>query len=235
MSKVLFEIELDKQTLEQIDAWWAEQPGQPTQAEAVQRLVEVGLAVVGKNEVRVRVSDGEKLIMMMLRDLYKHQKIDGDIDPEFIQDALLGGHYWGLQWQMSGLLHDHADASAIVSETIDILEMWHFIESGYAALSDAEKTRVEKEAEPFGKYVKFPGFDGNNETEHLGIANFLVNKMERFDIFKGRSLNSHMPSIEGYKRMLSVFEPMRKNLGHVDLSPEQIIELMNARMHPENH
>ena len=109
MSKGPFGIELEQHTLEQVDAWRAEQPGQLSQAEAVQRLVEVGLAVSGKNGVRI--SDGEKLIMMMLRDLNKHQNVNGDIDPDFIQDALCGGHYWGLQWQMSGLLHNYADST----------------------------------------------------------------------------------------------------------------------------
>ena len=232
MSKVYIGIKLDKHTLEQIDAWQAEQSGQLSQAEAVQRLVEVGLAVTGKT--RVRFSDGEKLIMMMLRDLYKHQNVNGDIDPEFIQDALLGGHYWGLQWQMSGLLHNYANDTQVVSEVVDILEMWYFIESGYAALPKADKKKVEEEADLFGKDVRFRGFDGNHETEHLGIANFLVNQMGRFDIFKGRDLNSHMPSIEMYKRMLPVFNLMRGNLGQNDLPVTLIIELLKVRMHPEN-
>ena len=233
MSKVLFEIELDKQTLEQIDAWWAEQPGQPTQAEAVQRLVEVGLAVVGKNEVRI--SDGEKLIMMMLRDLYKHQNVDGDIDTDFIQDALIGGHYWGLQWQYGGLLHDHADDPAIVSETIEILEMWYFIEGGYKELSEKDRDRIKKEAH-LASDISFHGFDGNNETKHFIVAKFLVNKLERFDIFndRRRDLNSHSPSIEIYRRMLSVYRDMRGAISFVNPTAEQIIHLMNARLHPEN-
>ena len=232
MSKAQFEIQLDTRTLEQVDAWRAGQPSQLSQSEAVQRLIEVGLAVTGKDEVRF--SDGEKLIMMMLRDLYKHLKVTGDIDPEFIAEALWGGHYWGLKWQLPGLLHDYADNPRVVYEVLDILEMWYLIESGYSALSEADKKRVEKEAEPFGKNVRFRGFDGNNEAEQLGIANFLVNQMDRFNIFKGRGFNSHIPSVERYRRMLSVFDPMRKNLGPADLRAGQIIDLLNAQMHPEN-
>ena len=232
MSKAQFEIPLDTRTLEQVDAWRADQPAQLSQSEAVQRLVEVGMAATGKDDVRF--SDGEKLIMMLLRDLYKHLNVTGDIDPGFIAEALWGGHYWGLKWQLPGLLHEYADNPRVVYEVLDILEMWYLIESGYAVLSEADKKRVEKEAASFGKNVRFRGFDGNNETEQLGIANFLVNRMERFDIFKGRSFNSHMPSIETYKRMLSVFEPMRKNLGPADLQVGQIIDLLNAQVHPEN-
>ena len=228
MSKAQFEIPLDPRTLEQVDAWRADQPGQPSQSEAVRRLVEAGLAATGKDEVRF--SDGEKLIMMMLRDLYKDLNVTGDIDSEFIAEALWGGHYWGLKWQLPGLLHNHADKLRVVYEVLEILEMWYFIESGYATLSEADKTRVEQE---FGKNVRFRGFDGNNESEQLGIANFLVNRMERFHIFKGRDFNSHIRSVETYRRMLSVFEPMRKNLGPSDLPAGQIINLLNAQIHPE--
>ena len=232
MNKVPFGIELDQNTLEQIDAWRAMQPGQLSQADAVERLVVVGLAVADGNEVRF--SDGEKLIMMMLRDLYEHQNVNGDIDPEFIQEALLGGHYWGLKWQLGGLLHDHADSVQTVSEVVDILEMWYFIESGYAALSEPEKTGLKEEAKLSDKDIQFPGFDGNHESEYLGIAQFLVNQMERFEIFKGRVFNSHTRSIEMYRRMLFDFKLMRGNLGQTDLSPTQIIALLKPQIHPES-
>jgi hypothetical protein len=52
--------------------------------------------------------------------------------------------------------------------------MWYFIESAYSKLSKKEKDRVEKEAYPFGKPVTFPGFDGNNESDYLGVARYLT-------------------------------------------------------------
>ena len=131
------------------------------------------------------------------------------------------------------LLHDDADSQRILSETLDILDMWWFIESACARLSDEDKARLRKEYPPFDADVRFHGFDGNNEHEHLGIAHFLVNRMGRFDIFKGRDLNSHFPSIEGYRRMLSVFKPIRQNLGDSRLSTGQVTMLLKARAHPE--
>jgi uncharacterized protein YfbU (UPF0304 family) len=71
---------------------------------------------------------------------------------------------------------------------------------------------LEVDAKPFGKDPQFRGFDGNNESEYMSVASFLINDLERFEEFKGRSMNSHMPSIETYRRMLSAFEPMRRNL-----------------------
>jgi uncharacterized protein YfbU (UPF0304 family) len=80
--------------------------------------------------------------------------------------------------------------------------------------------------------VKFIGFDGNNESELMGIARFLIDDMERFTSFKGRELNSHMPTRSMYRRMLSVFEPIRKTLVGVELSADQLITILNAKKYP---
>jgi hypothetical protein len=37
--------------------------------------------------------------------------------------------------------------------------------------------------------LRFEGFDGNHERQ-FGIATFIVKKLDRFDRFEGRSLNS---------------------------------------------
>jgi uncharacterized protein YfbU (UPF0304 family) len=161
-------------------------------------------------------------------------KVKGELEPDFIMDAIYGGHYWGLSWRYSGIFHGHQDSRRSLSEVVDILDMWSLIESGYAALTAKDKARVEKEAEPFGKNPRFRGFDGNNESEHMGIANFLISKLERFSSFEGRDLNSHMPSLETYQRMLRVFEPMRRNLMGRELGVGEIIEILNEMTHPEN-
>jgi uncharacterized protein len=107
-----------------------------------------------------------------------------------------------------------------------------FIESGYVKLSAADKKRVEQEAGPFGKNVAFEGFDGNNEPSHMGIARFFIDKMHRWQMFKGRELNSHYPVLDSYRRMYGAFEPMRKTLSGTDLSAAQIIKILAEKTHP---
>ena len=51
-----------------------------------------------------------------------------------------------------------------MSEVGDILEMWHFIESDYDSLSDADKAMVTQDTAPFGKRVAFAGFDAKVEN-----------------------------------------------------------------------
>jgi len=96
-------------------------------------------------------------------------------------------------------------------------------------LSASDIARLKKEADPFGNHVKFAGFDGNNESEHMGIALFLVEKMDRFTRFKGRDMNSHHPSVDTYARMFAVFEPIRKTLIGRSLSPTEMISILKAK------
>jgi len=156
------------------------------------------------------------------------------MDPKFIEEVLVGGHYWAPKWEMPGLFHNHEDDPNEVHLVVDILDMWSFIESGYKRLSKEGKELVAKEAEPFGEHVQFIGFDGNNEATYMSIAGFLIDQMNRFSEFKGRELNSHVPIISTYKRMLSLFEPMRKTLIGIELNSSQIIELLKTKQgHPQ--
>ena len=110
--------------------------------------------------------------------------------------------------------------------------MWSFLEEGYETLSDKDKERVKKEAGLFGD-VRFSGFDANNETTHYGIARFLVERLERFERFEGRRLNSHSPSIDMYRRMLPAFLPMRRTLMGGRLNARQIIAILKEQTHPD--
>lgn len=182
----------------------------------------------------MKISDGEKLILLMLSELYEKMGIQGEIEPEFIKSAIFRDHLWGIPWKYSGIPFEDQETPEIVKEVVDILDMWSFIEHGYQNLSDEEKAQLEKDADPFGKDPQFRGFDGNNETEHMSVASFLINDLERFEEFKGRSMNSHCPSIETYRRMLAVFEPMRRNLMSGRLSLSNLTTIIKEKTHPEH-
>lgn len=226
-----FEMRLDEDIIARVDKWRAKQDDVPSRAEAMRRLVELGL--MRSVSDAVRFSDGEKLLAIMMRDLYKHLKLKGEIDPDFVGEVIWGGHYWAPRWEMQGLFHDHEDDPRDVRFVVDVLDMWTFLERAYAKLSKKDKERIEKEADPFGKYVRFAGFDGNNETSHMSIARFLIEQMNRFSQFKGRELNSHMPTLATYRRMLAVFEPMRAGLVGTELDANQVIRILKAKMHGE--
>jgi len=227
-----FELRLDTDTLESIDSWRSKQSDLPSRGEAIRQMVQIGLA--NSSATPLRFSGGETLILHMLCQLFKSQKVKSEIDPSFVEAALHGGHLWGLEWEYSGIFHRHVDPPAVVSDVVNILDMWEAIEEGFEELAKEEKSRVEKEVEPFGKDPRFSGFDGNNETTHMGVARFFIDDLKRFSRFKGRALNSHMPSLEMYRRMFAVYAPMRKTLMGGHLTSSQIIALLTARRCTKN-
>lgn len=227
-----FEMRMDPPTLAAVDKWRSDQSDFPSRAKAIRRLVRDSLdRSAGRN---FTMTDSERLLAFMLVDMHKKLNIEDGLDPDFIEYAIGGGHYWALRWQYPGIFHGEEDKPDTVNEVCEILDMWYFLEDGFNKLSKKDKEKVKQEAKPFGENVKFPGFDGNTETEHMSIARFLIHKMERYTEFKDHELNSHSSLLEIYRRMLSIFRPMLANLKGGKLSASQIISILKERTHPEN-
>ena len=222
-----FELRLDRDMIDRLDQWRGRQDDNPSRSEAARRLMERGLSE------KVGISGGERLILTLLRDLHKHHDLVSEADPDFIMEAILGGHHWALEWEMQGLFHGSIDRKQTVREVVDYLGMWSLLEESYDGMSDADKKKIETETGRSGD-VKFIGFDGNSETEHMGVARFLIEKMGRFERFNKRSLNSHSHSIEIYRRMYSAFEAIRKNVVGRTMSADEVIAVLNECVHPEN-
>lgn len=220
-----YEMRIDENQLARIDAWAATQDDRPLRAEAVRRLVDLGLSTgTGRT---VRFSDGEKILILMMRDVFKQLKLkDGECDADFLASVILGGHYWAPKWDMQGVFHDHVDDPDQVSYVVDVLDMWIFVEEAFTSASAVDRKKLVAEVGDWAERVKFAGFDGNNESVHLGIARFLIDGMGRFTRFKGRDLNSHHPTEARYRRMLIRFAPMRETLVGQGLSIRQLIELL---------
>jgi uncharacterized protein len=204
-----FELRLDPTLQDRLDQWCEEQGG-VSRAEGARELMLRGLDRTHRHDVEF--SDGERLIVAMLADMQK-PKADREINHDEVMSAIYGGHLWALRWEMSGLFHGHVDAPGAVSLVVDALDTWSFIEEAYETFTVAERKKLAADVGPWGIDPKFRGFDGNYESEYLGIASHLVNKLERFPRFKGRELNSHMPVVGRYARMARLFQPMRAALG----------------------
>jgi len=230
-----FEMRLEEDILTRIDHWRSRQGDVPARAEAMRRLIETGLARSLPEAITFRPAD--KLIIAMLADLYKHLKVNGEIDAELVMGALSGGHHWALRWhptRMSAhLFHNHEDREEDVAFVLDVLDMWDFIEAAFRELPEQDRTRIAAEVDgPFGKHVKFLGFDAqsqNNESRLLYIAEFMVEKLGSFkSTFGGRDLDSHIPMADKYRRMYRVFAPIRPTLIGKTLSMGQLIQVLKA-------
>ena len=98
-------------------------------------------------------------------------------------EVIYGGHYWAPKWTMPGLYHDHEDSESDVRFVVNVLDMWSFVEAGYAKLTKKEKDQIAADVGPLGRSVQFIGFDGNNESELMTVAMFFVDDMARFSQF----------------------------------------------------
>ena len=227
-----FEMRIDSELLDRLDNWRNSEDDTPSRAEAVRRLLEAGLAHDNRGRAPA-LSDGEKLIAVMLADLIRKLDVEVDTDVNLVRKVIYGGHYWALGWEMPGLFHGHADKQARVKFVVDVLDMWQFLEEAFEKLSAKEKAWLVKEADPFGTHITFTGFDGNNESEYLGIARFLIEDLNRFSRFRKdhRDLNSHHPTLETYGRMVRAFEPIRTTLIGRPMNASEMATVINARRH----
>jgi uncharacterized protein len=99
----------------------------------------------------MKLTDGEKLILVMLTEIFGKLGIEGKTDPKFVQSAIFNDMLWGLNWKYSGIPFEKTENPPAVSDVLRILDMWRFIEQSYEKLSPEDKTRVEIEASPLGE------------------------------------------------------------------------------------
>ena len=173
---------------------------------------------------RFEPTAAERLIIAMLCDIYEKLEIKNSFDVELLREAAVGPHHWALQWKYHGFDEDPVDEN-LASEVADILDMWDFIELSYEELSKEDQEALER-------YHTFDGFDYNDseEVQCAGVADLLINRLNRWKNFAGRDLNSHIPSLDRHRRMLSRFTPMKKawarsGASKFCLTGEQLTEL----------
>ena len=179
----------------------------------------------------MELSEGEKLIVVMLCDIYKALNLKGAIDPDALSSSIRSGKE--LDLAVSGDSHNGHGKANVAVEVGEILDMWSAIEKGYKHLSVEEKREVEAGAGPLGRGVRFSGFDDDAEGEYRETAHTLIETMDRFERFQGRNLSAHMPALEGYRRMLRLFGPMRSMAGDRRFGAQQIIALANAEKYAD--
>lgn len=176
----------------------------------------------------MNLSEGERLILVMLCDIHKALNLKGVIDPDALKPLILEAERNGVARATNGKSGEHRDRTEVASEVNEILDMWSAIERGYKHLSADEKRTVEAEAGPLGRGVRFSGFDVESEIDYRDIAQVLIEETGQFERFQGRNLDAHMPALAGYRRMLRIYGPMRSVSADRRLDVQQIIALANA-------
>lgn len=108
---------------------------------------------------------------------------------------------------------------------LDILDMYAAIHFSFRQLKSP--TNLNEKA------VKFPGFDGNNETMYMAYTKYFIEDLDRFNEIKETTngyYNSHIRMIPKYKKMLLIWKKMKKGFTY-EITEEQILELINTSGH----
>jgi uncharacterized protein YfbU (UPF0304 family) len=185
----------------------------------------------------MKLTNPEKLILTMLCDIYSKLDIDAasGLDAEFIKGAIFSGNSWGIRWRYPVIFGGDQEAvnadylPPAVSEVVNFLDMWMFIEESYEDLTAIQIQELNSKLTSPGCAVDFRGFDSVKEADYLSIALFLINDLERFQWFSERNLENQTAKVDDYRRMYQVFLPMRKTLiGHF-LSVDQLAALLSCQ------
>lgn len=173
------------------------------------------------------VSGAEKLILLMLSDLHDKVGLES-FDTKFIRSAIASDNAWALNWEMPELDDDFGDTPQVAIDVVDYMYMWGVIEDSWHSLSEDGRTEIAKQI-PFGKNVRFPGFHSGAESKEYAVAKLFVDDMGRFERYKGRDLNSHVPMCEQYKKMYERFDRIEvPSSAHHILSSSDLLGVLSA-------
>lgn len=76
--------------------------------------------------------------------------------------------------------------------------------------------------------VMFKGFDGNEDGGHLLYCDFIINKMGRFEEFRGYDLNTHSSILSRYRDLLRRFDSFPAE-SRLNLSEQDIMYILNKK------
>lgn len=149
----------------------------------------------------MKLSDGERLIVIMLAEVMEALKLNREVDPALLKTLACYGDDWAIKRKYSGIFGSEGPKQADVSETTDILWMWGIIEHSLRELAGPEAEQAQE-----WRWTQFSGFDGNNDAHH-GIAHTMIRELGDFEEFKDRPLNSHsQTSLPRYRSMFKKFD-----------------------------
>jgi len=138
---------------------------------------------------------------------------------------------WAIKRKYSGIFGgDPEDSPEDITWVHNMLTMWAAIEGIYANLPDGEKERVKAAEGSFGVAPEFKGFDGH--TSYPWIAQTMIQKLDLYRVFHGRDIDSHTPDTDMHERMQREFK--RRWSGKHTLDADDLIAIINERIHPEN-
>jgi uncharacterized protein YfbU (UPF0304 family) len=133
--------------------------------------------------------------------------------------AVENGYSLHYSWLVENFYDEMTEAEC--REVLDILDMYRAVTFSYKKIEDPSGIE--------DYWLKFRGFDGNNESKQFSYVQYFITDLGRFEELKYEAeyadFNSHMPTLEKYRRMLSHWSANGKSF---DLSKAELKELLGA-------
>ena len=180
----------------------------------------------------MEMTKAERLIVLMLCDLYKSPGEDKIFNPKLVEYAIAQGQLWALSWEYGDLLSAPSPTKEQVDLVAEVMTMWQVIEAFMSRFTPEEREEIASATDHSLDLLKFQGF---YEEPYRSIFSFMLEELGQWSNFAGRDYSKMLPVLGADLRMLAKYKEIRDANGFdLKLTPAQIIEILNERTHPEN-
>ena len=163
--------------------------------------------------MKIELTDKERLFLANQHEILGHLNKDNSDYHFKLAEQLRDGHEWLYSQSFDNFSENLPDDAAELF--LNILQIYEMIQDTYDGLSD--KSLISEHQ------IKFPGFDGNNETEFMGFVDALEKDNRFVDVIQTGNRNSHSPKVHVYERMIAKWQAFGKPY---NLTTEQLIEIL---------
>lgn len=154
--------------------------------------------------------------LKILEKLYPEEKDYYANQRKAIEDGFELHYSWLTEHLSEGLTSEEC------TEVLDVLDMYSSLYYSFKTLESPEEVTQEM--------IKFPGYDGNNETMKMAYTKYFIEDLGRFEWIKELTngyYNSHARMTSKYKNMLAKWKQF-PIADRNTLSEDQLLEIINT-------
>lgn len=163
--------------------------------------------------MKIEITDKERLFLSKQHEILGHLDTDNSEYHFKLAEQLRDGHKWLYQQSFDSFCENLSDEDTNL--VLDILRLYEVMNNSYKSLSDKKNISEDE--------VKFPGFDGNNESEFMGFVDALRNSNRYVSVIEAGHRNSHSQKVQKYGSMINKWKEFEQPF---NLSYEQLSEIL---------
>lgn len=163
--------------------------------------------------MKIELTDKERLFLANQHEILGYLNKDNSEYHFKLAEQLKNGHKWLYKQSFNYLDENLSEENAQL--VLNILQIYEMLQDAYDSIVDRTKISADE--------IKFPGFDGNNESEFMGFVDALKKDSRYVDIIENGYRNSHSQKIHKYSAMISKWEEFGKPYSFTN---DQVLEIL---------